>query len=220
MKKLTKLDLQALRNEFHGIEESESRFYVGARGLQIGSNGSQNGLIDELDKSTDYILLSTGERMDFAYGTLDAVMFNPTEIAHQSTDTQRCFEFLADNTSIEWGMKIKTNGEVRIYTSSFTDKVYHDMSDPGNISQIVHSHPGPNASPRSDTDMESAFTFEDYPIKWTLYSGGQYKDYFEPNADADPDSGSNSDSNNLAATVSCHCTHHWAPYYIDDGCCS
>ena len=117
------------------------------------------------------------ERYDNQVGwfTSDMMEFNDSEIAADF------FEFAADNSDVEWGLKISPDKSI-VGTSH--DPIFVSINNPKNMTDDIHSHPdNPNSFIGSDNDRavnsyNAGVTFKVYESgkrSYATYNPNSYK---------------------------------------------
>ena len=170
-KKMKKLILSELEDNFQVISKEEQVLYIGGRRvyLTFGENGSLQ--VNRVETSCNLFetLVLNGYEL-----RVDRHTWEHLERGTGSMFVgQKVFGFLAGNSNVEWGMAIQHSGSAKIFTDGNRDKI--GMLASPNTKIWVHSHP--SCCDLSDEDKRMA---RDYAGKQHfLWYNGQFRQFYE-----------------------------------------
>lgn len=170
MKNLKRMSFNALQNEFPAMGKTEQALYVG-EAKYTWKNGKWE--VDEnflssinLDAicvfgKVGQIVTTGGQGYGLVYGQYTS-----------SGSTRAFFEFMANNTNVEWSMSIRNDGTAKVHTDNLANQV-SQFTD--NAKQVIHSHTISYGSELSQEDKDNAKA--NSSVTHTLYYNGQYRNF-------------------------------------------
>lgn len=143
MKKIKKMSIEKLQNDFPSIGKTEQDLYVGKAKYVFDPNTKKwevdynsSTLLDcvSIKYTTGIIFMSVGEGERLK----DAFNNTSSNYTTYNGNTKNFFELLDDNTEYEWSLSIKSNGTAKIHTDYLTNNVQQFIAP--DTQQLIHSH--------------------------------------------------------------------------------
>jgi len=170
-KKVKRMSINEVKTVFSEIGKTEQALYVGRKKYTLDQNGNISSGVDD-GSNFDNFFNHNGTKLlkSFPLGTWD----NCQSGAATDAEGKAFFEFVANNSKVEWGMTIGSiNGSryAMVYTDHLAEKVY--MKFNSSTVELIHSHKldgDPGADDTAYARLYPQFTYK-------LYHNGYYKEY-------------------------------------------
>jgi len=172
-KKVKRMSINEVKTVFSEIGKTEQVLYVGRKKYTLDSNTGAIVCFDEdYGSNFDHIYKTNKTTLlkSFPLGTWDSCQFG----AATEAEGKAFFEFVVENSAVEWGMTIG-NGYGDRYAMIYTDGDKNNVAPrrTADTVELIHSHS--QSSDPSPGDIRYAQLYPQYTYK--IYYNGYYREY-------------------------------------------